>query len=178
MLPLSPPDCFTAGPTADGCSSLLSAGAAPTPTALASANASLLRPMFGNGGWLIGNGLDADEDCEGRACRGGNGGLLWGNGGDGLYGWAGGNAGFLFGDGGDGGAGLNAWYDPDTGERWVPTAGGHGGRGGFLFGNGGVGGDGGSDENTLDSDVAQDNNATGARGRQRRPGWAAGRGRR
>ena len=27
-----------------------------------------LRPMFGDGGWLIGNGLDAVEGCEGAAC--------------------------------------------------------------------------------------------------------------
>ncbi|MGB7509419.1 MAG: hypothetical protein WA965_28755, partial [Mycobacterium sp.] len=31
----------------------------------ATMEASALRPMIGNGGWLIGNGLDAAADCTG-----------------------------------------------------------------------------------------------------------------
>ncbi|MDY6997084.1 MAG: hypothetical protein SW019_10835, partial [Actinomycetota bacterium] len=45
----------------------------------------LLKP-FGDGGWLIGNGLDAADTCEGSLCNGGAGGILWGNGGDGAHG--------------------------------------------------------------------------------------------
>lgn len=87
-------------------------------------------PIIGPGGWLIGNGLNADPNCTGSDCNGGNGGLLFGNGGAGANGGRGGNAG-LIGTGGRGG---------DGGE---PGAhGGDGGYGGFLFGNGGDGGDG------------------------------------
>ncbi|MCV7060676.1 hypothetical protein H7I76_09365, partial [Mycolicibacterium vaccae] len=96
-----------------------------------SAAATPVRPMIGTGGWLIGHGLDAAADCAGAACNGGNGGLLFGNGGSGANGGAGGRA-FLIGDGGRGG---------DAGA--VGVAGGHGGRGGLLGGNGGDGGDGG-----------------------------------
>ena len=157
------PECLSGSVTADGCGSFVGSSGAPTPLALASANP-VLRPIIGPGGWLIGNGLDAAEDCEGNACRGGDGGLLWGNGGDGRYGYDGGNAGFLFGDGGDGGGGLDAFYREGTGEKLAATDGGRGGRGGFLFGNGGNGGDGGSDENLLDADDPEDNDAEGAKG--------------
>ena len=68
-----------------------------------------LRPMFGDGGWLIGNGLDAVEGCEGAACNGGNGGLLGGDGGNGLHGGKGGDAGWWFGNGGHGGGGGPGW---------------------------------------------------------------------
>lgn len=54
---------------------------------------------------LIGNGVDAAADCTGAACNGGNGGLLFGNGGNGANGGAGGNA-YLVGNGGTGGDGL------------------------------------------------------------------------
>ena len=64
------------------------------------------RPIIGPGGWLIGNGIDAAEDCEGDACNGGDGGLLWGNGGNGANGGDGGNAGFWFGNGGAGADGA------------------------------------------------------------------------
>ena len=63
------------------------------------------RPLIGEGGWLIGDGLDG-----GPGQNGGNGGLLWGDGGDGGAGFpeqsggAGGQGG-LFGNGGNGGAG-------------------------------------------------------------------------
>lgn len=54
-----------------------------------------LQPLFGPGGLLIGNGLDAlaiNPGCT-SDCVGGNGGLLFGNGGAGAFGGAGGNAG-------------------------------------------------------------------------------------
>lgn len=163
MLPLAPPDCLNTDSGTSGCGINLRAGGAPTPPALAAANAQWYRPMFGNGGWLIGNGLTAAEDCEAAACRGGNGGLLWGNGGDGRYGWDGGDAGFLFGNGGRGGNGLDAEYDLIAQERTSEaTIGGNGGRGGLLFGRGGDGGDGGRDENRLDT--AGENDAKGAQG--------------
>ncbi|MGB2919469.1 MAG: hypothetical protein WA944_11830, partial [Mycobacterium sp.] len=47
--------------------------------AAATTEAITLRPLIGNGGWLIGNGRDAAADCTGDACNGGNGGLLGGN---------------------------------------------------------------------------------------------------
>ncbi|KKF01489.2 hypothetical protein WN67_13365, partial [Mycolicibacterium obuense] len=61
--------------------------------------------LFGPGGVLIGNGLDAtalDPSCT-AGCVGGNGGLLWGSGGAGAYGGDGGKAGMI-GVGGAGGA--------------------------------------------------------------------------
>ena len=93
-------------------------------------------PIIGPGGWLIGDGLDADPGCEVGSddCNGGNGGLLWGNGGDGANGGDGGNAGLLFGNGGNGGNGVAA-----DGELEA-TPGGNGGNGAFFFGNGGNGG--------------------------------------
>lgn len=45
---------------------------APTPNALAAAalvEPTPFRPLFGPGGWLIGNGLDAAVDCTGAACK-------------------------------------------------------------------------------------------------------------
>lgn len=67
----------------------------PTPLPLLSAAYNVsLRPMFGDGGWLIGNGLNAAADCTGDACNGGDGGLLMGSGGNGANGGRGGNAGF------------------------------------------------------------------------------------
>jgi hypothetical protein len=95
-----------------------------------------------NGGLLIGNGGDG---LPGAA--GGNGGLLFGNGGKGgdstCAGCAGGNGGNagLFGNGGAGGKGGD-----DGGVLNRPTKGGNGGNGGNAggFGNGGAGGDGGN----------------------------------
>ncbi|WP_059020358.1 hypothetical protein [Mycobacterium sp. M26] len=55
-------------------------------------------------GIFIGNGADAQPGCVGTACNGGNAGLLFGNGGNGLDGGTGGNGGFFFGRGGNGGA--------------------------------------------------------------------------
>lgn len=130
--------------------SRIGSGAAPGPTALAAASiAGPPRPIVGPGGWLIGNGLDAPEDCTGSACNGGNGGLLFGNGGHGANGGNGGNAG-LFGNGGNGGNGATganglaattAGGTGDVGQNG--GAGGRGGNGGLLFGNGGAGGTGG-----------------------------------
>ena len=91
-----------------------------------------MRPLFGPGGRLGGDGLDAAENCEGSACNGGNAGLLWGNGGDGAQGGTGGNGGFFFGNGGIGGNGVDAVYDEITGERTAPTAGGRGGNAGMF----------------------------------------------
>ena len=48
-----------------------------SPLALAPADANpVFRPIIGPGGWLIGDGIDAADDCEGAACNGGAGGLL------------------------------------------------------------------------------------------------------
>lgn len=107
-----------------------------------------LRPMIGRGGWLIGDGVDADPLTCTAPCDGGNGGLLWGSGGDGALGGKGGNAG-LIGNGGRGGNGIDAvWAFDDTTGKWVRTQeatdGGRGGNAG-LFGAGGAGGYGGND---------------------------------
>ena len=124
------------------------------------------RPIFGRGGWLIGDGLDAleiDPDCTAN-CHGGNGGLLGGNGGAGAFGGNGGNAGLLIGNGGAGGLGMDAEYELVDGvlvQTSAPTAGGRGGDAG-LIGNGGEGGEGGWDENEVDA--GEDANATGAAG--------------
>ncbi|MEK0493218.1 PE family protein, partial [Mycobacterium ulcerans] len=82
---------------------------------------------------LIGNGANA---APGSGANGGDGGILYGNGGAGGSGAAGGNGGAggaagLVGNGGAGGAGGNN------------AAGGSGGAGGLLFGTGGSGGTGG-----------------------------------
>ncbi|MGW6036535.1 PGRS repeat-containing protein [Gordonia terrae] len=76
----------------------------------------------------IGDGADGTADNP----DGGNGGLLWGDGGDAYAGGRGGDAG-MFGSGGHGGDGVIGV---------AGGAGGDGGRGGWLFGNGGRGGDG------------------------------------
>lgn len=100
----------------------------------------LMGVFFGNGtaehpnaGLLIGNGYNwTPQTCnQGKACDGGQAGLIYGNGGKGFAGGAGGSAGLL-GDGGDGGAGIDG------------GAGGNGGRGGVFYGSGGAGGAGGS----------------------------------
>lgn len=55
--------------------------ATPTPNALAAVTGgNLFRPIIGPGGWLIGDGLDADPDCEAGtdACNGGNGRIVVG----------------------------------------------------------------------------------------------------
>ena len=79
--------------------------------------------------YFIGNGADALADCVGDACNGGNGGILFGNGGDGANGGRGGNAGFFWGGGGDGGTGLAAVYDDDGALISAVTDGGAGGAG-------------------------------------------------
>ena len=78
--------------------------------------------IFGPGGCLFGDGLDAleiDPTCT-SLCRGGNGGLLGGSGGDGAFGGDGGNAGFFFGNGGNGGAGIDAVYGTDPASSQDP----------------------------------------------------------
>src|SRR5262245_39318099 len=89
-----------------------------------------LPTLFGPGGMLIGNGLDAlelDPDCTAN-CVGGNGGILFGNGGNGAFGGQGGNAG-LIGNGGAGGEGTAAF------NAGIGGAGGNAG----LIGTGGTG---------------------------------------
>jgi hypothetical protein len=69
---------------------------------------------FGPGGWLIGNGLDAQAGCVGAACPCGSGGILFGNGGGGgqggtgTNGAGGGDKGTDDGQGGVGGVGGGA----------------------------------------------------------------------
>lgn len=147
----------------------LAAGALPTNDANA-----FFRPMFGSGGWLVGNGVDAAADCSGNAC---NGGILGGNGGAGANGGHGGAAGLLFGNGGDGGAGYEAEYDDEGNLVYEAEAGGNGGRA-SLFGRGGDGGEGGWDQNDADFtgvDAAK-NNAFGGTGGAGGAGSLFGRG--
>src|SRR6185503_11720576 len=70
MLPLGPQDCLL---TAEGCGGggLFGSGGSvmATPTALAAAIQNPFPPLFGPGGFLIGDGLDAAADCEGDACN-------------------------------------------------------------------------------------------------------------
>ena len=79
MFPLGPPDCLT---NVEACGVVIGPSGSPAPTALAAASLDVgtlqLPPIIGPGGWLIGDGLDADPDCEAGsdACNGGNGGLL------------------------------------------------------------------------------------------------------
>ena len=89
-LPLSPATDDELWWLGDGGSLFGSSGfATPTPTALAAASLFPgLPPIIGPGGWLIGDGLDADPLTCTAPCDGGNGGLLWGNGGDGALGGA------------------------------------------------------------------------------------------
>ena len=160
MFPLAPLENCLFSPK--GCSG--PGGSTPTPLAAASLDVGALQlgglpPLIGPGGFLFGDGLDADPGLRtGADCNGGNGGLLWGNGGDGANGGTGGNAGLLFGNGGTGGNGLDAVYgeDPETGEivrLSEATAGGAGGNGALFFGNGGNGGEGGWDDQ-FDQDFA------------------------
>src|SRR6478735_6602485 len=149
MFPLAPLDC---APAQAGCVDAVGDDS-PAPTALGASlgveTSAIFFGAIGSGGWLIGDGLDAlvlNPDCLSE-CRGGNGGLFGGSGGDGAFGGNGGNAGFFWGSGGDGGAGLDAVYNPETGKRMsAATAGGNGGSAG-LAGNGGPGGAGGWDIN-------------------------------
>ena len=83
-----------------------------------------------NAGLLGGDGYSWTAQTCSQTCKGGQAGLLFGNGGNGFGGGNGGSAG-LFGNGGNGGAAV------DGGD------GGDGGRGGLLRGNGGNGGAGG-----------------------------------
>lgn len=110
-----------------------------------SANAGLLSVinspfelLFGRG--LIADGLDGLTIGNG-SINGTAGGLLFGDGGNGIDGGYGGAAG-MFGNGGAGGNGTVAHFD--GGGQFVDAApGGAGGRGGWLFGDGGDGGFGG-----------------------------------
>lgn len=90
--------------------------AQPIAVASAAPEGDAERPMFGPGGWLIGDGLDAlvlDPSCT-SLCNGQSGGLFGGNGGDGAFGGVGGSA-WMSGNGGSGGDGVDAVYDADTG---------------------------------------------------------------
>src|SRR5262245_57112605 len=81
------PTCLLTDPgcsPSSGSTELVGNAGTVTPTALLAAIAD--RPIIGTGGWLIGNGLDAPTDCTGDECNGGDGGLLWGNGGNGANG--------------------------------------------------------------------------------------------
>ena len=162
MFPLAPLDCTSK--TLAGCGDLVG-GQSPAPTALLGASLGIGTQLFGigPGGWLIGDGLSAFEIyplCT-ADCRGGNGGLLGGSGGDGAFGGDGGNAGLFWGSGGDGGDGIDAMYDTENLVIFAATPGGDGGRGSFLFGNGGPGGDGGNDFGSLNPELP---GATGAAG--------------
>ena len=146
-LPTSNTDC---APPMTGCP--LGSSGNPTPAALAAAVSSAA-PMIGLGGWLIGDGIDADPTTCTAPCNGGNAGLLWGNGGKGALGGNGGNAGLWIGNGGSGGNGVDAEYDPTTGALiHAATAGGRGGSAGLMIGDGGDGGNGGADDNKSDYD--------------------------
>src|SRR5690349_20006258 len=59
-LPQSPPDPFW---LLDGNGGTPTSSGTPTPSALAAALGGGLRPIVGPGGWLIGDGLDADPGC-------------------------------------------------------------------------------------------------------------------
>lgn len=118
--------------------SLVGSVGAPTPNALAAAalvEPIPFRPLFGPGGWLIGNGLDAAADCTGAACNGGNGGLVSGNGGNAGSGADGGNGG----DGANGGTGGKGGVFGKSGETGTSGTTGSTGNGG-TGGSGGTGG--------------------------------------
>jgi hypothetical protein len=110
----------------------------PGPVAKAAASQPGPLKLIGDGtithpdaGLLVGNGynwVSYGGACLSGACNGGNGGLLFGNGGNGFKGGDGGRSGFI-GNGGNAGAGGNG--------------GARGGNGGFIAGNGGNGADGG-----------------------------------
>ena len=94
-----------------------------------------------NAGLLIGNGFSYDAaSCPvGKTCNGGNGGLLFGDGGNGFNAGNGGSAG-LIGNGGNGGNAPGAFAPPNTDNGNGYVNGGDGGNGGLLYGNGGMGG--------------------------------------
>ena len=114
-MPLSPAANVDCTLIVGGCGDALGKAGPPTPTALAAASATFA-PMIGPGGWLIGDGLDADATTCTAPCNGGNAGLLWGNGGRGALGGNGGNAGFYFGNGGDG---YRVLPSPQDRDRYV-----------------------------------------------------------
>ena len=116
-------------------------------------------PMFGDGGWLVGNGVDAVVGCSGTACNGGAAGILGGDGGDALNGGIGGDAG-LFGKGGLGGEGVAGGGNNGDG--------GAGGMGGRFAGDGGKGGDG------LSITTLGPDNGPGTKGGNGGAGGAAG----
>ena len=137
-----------------GDGSLFGAGVGATANAFGVFDALGPLNLVGPGGVLIGNGVDAADDCTGAACNGGNAGLLFGNGGAGKNGGTGGNAGLI----GKGGAGGDAVAVTAMGTaNAVGTAGGAGGKGGTLIGWGGAGGKG------ADATATQ-GDATGGRG--------------
>ncbi|MEB3035259.1 hypothetical protein KV113_27350, partial [Mycolicibacter sp. MYC340] len=95
---------------------------------------------FGDSCGLICDGVNASLSDDGVLTAATNGGLLFGDGGNGIAGSAGGDAG-LIGNGGDGGAGaLGAIKDAEGNVIEGTNNGGDGGAGGSLLGNGGNGG--------------------------------------
>ncbi len=92
-------------------------------------------------GLLVGNGFSYDSTtCPvGSSCDGGNGGFLFGDGGNGYNAGTGGSA-WLWGNGGNGGDAPGAFAPPNTVAGNGYVNGGNGGNGGLLFGNGGSGG--------------------------------------
>ncbi len=94
------------GPTGPACvvtaPSCLTGQQSPTVTAGVGAMAG--GPLFR----FFGNGLDAAADCVAAACNGGNGGLFFGNGGNGAYGGNGGSGRLFVGIGGNGADGAAA----------------------------------------------------------------------
>jgi hypothetical protein len=107
---------------------------APLTVFASSANGPLSgRPAIGDGGWLIGNGLNAAADCQDSACNGGNGGLLGGSGGGGGDGDTADSIGgpVTGGNGGRGGDGKSATsFGGGTENQGKGGAGGRGGIGG------------------------------------------------
>ena len=98
-------------------------------------------PLIGPGGWLIGDGANAPADCSGSDCNGQNGGLLWGNGGNGA---AGGNGAMVVccSETAVTVARVQARYNEQAQPVSPAVAGGNGGRGGLFLGQGGNGGNG------------------------------------
>jgi hypothetical protein len=120
--------------------------------------------LIGPGGLLIGDGLDG---APGQA--GGNGGLLWGNGGKGGDGFAfgtggnGGNGGLFFGSGGAGGNGGAGG-----------GGGGNGGNAGLLLGNGGVGGNAGAAGSNMTGENGVNPTPNGTTAESEVTVWASG----
>lgn len=126
-----------------------SAAEAANATPLDALNAAAL-PWLGRP--IIGDGTNGATNAQGVGTKGGDGGLLWGNGGrggdstaTGAAGGAGGAGGWLFGNGGHGGNGGPSGVTINGTDITI-LSGGKGGLGGsaLFFGSGGDGGTGGA----------------------------------